>query len=93
MLDKSRSLGERSLHRADRHNVPPPIFLCGFSDVEGFDQNHLRQGRKEAGTPRLRSPREHGMGTPDNMPVEQTGRKTVCTKSGRKVQAPQRLDL
>ena len=51
-----------------------------------------KEGRKE-GTPRLRSPREHGMGAPDNMPVEQTGRKTVYTKSGRKVQAPQRLDL
>ncbi len=30
---------------------------------------------------------------PDNPPVEETCQKTCYTKSGRKVQAPQRLDL
>ena len=30
--------------RADRHYVPPPILLC---DVEGFDQNCLRRGRRQ----------------------------------------------
>ena len=43
--------------RADRHYFFPPV-LCGLSDVEGFDQNCLRQGRRE----------EHrGWGYPDNM--------------------------
>ena len=32
---------------SDRHYVPPPILLCGFSDVEGFDQNCLRERRRE----------------------------------------------
>ena len=48
MSAKSRSQTEwASPQRADRHYVPPPILLCGLSDVKGFDQNCLRQGRKE----------------------------------------------
>ena len=43
LLDDNVSQVEDS----DRHYVPQPIFLCGFSDVEGFDQNCLRQGRRE----------------------------------------------
>ena len=48
MLAKSRSQTEwASPQRADRRYVPPPILLCGLSDVEGFDQNCPRQGRRE----------------------------------------------
>ena len=48
MLARSRSQTEwASPQRADCHYVPPPILLCGLSDVEGFDQNCLRQGRME----------------------------------------------
>ena len=48
MLIKLWSQTEWASHqRADRHYVPPPILLCGLSDVEGFDQNCLRQGRRE----------------------------------------------
>ena len=37
MLAKSRSQTEwASPQRADRRYVPPPILLCGLSDVEGF---------------------------------------------------------
>ena len=43
LLDDNVSQVEDS----DRHYVPQPIFLCGFSDVEGFDQNCLRQRRRE----------------------------------------------
>ena len=47
VLAKSQSQTEwASLQRADRRYVPPPIFLCELSDVEGFDQNCLKQGRK-----------------------------------------------
>ena len=49
---------------------------------------------KERETTTVHQPAEGpGNPPPDNMPLEQTGRKTVYTKSGRKVQAPQRLDL
>ena len=48
MLAKSRSQTEwASPQRADCRYVPPPILLCGLSDVEGFDQNCPRQGRRE----------------------------------------------
>ena len=48
MLAKSRSQTEwASPQRADRRYAPPPILLCGLSDVEGFDQNCPRQGRRE----------------------------------------------
>ena len=48
MLAKSRSQTEWvSPQRADRHYVPPPILLCGLSDVEAFDQNYLGQRRRE----------------------------------------------
>ena len=48
MLARLRSQTEwASPQRADCHYVPPPILLCGLSDVEGFDQNCLRQGRME----------------------------------------------
>ena len=48
MLAKSRSQTEwASPQRADRRYVPPPILLCGLSDVEGFDQNCPMQGRRE----------------------------------------------
>ena len=48
MLAKSRSQTEwASPQRADRRYIPPPILLCGLSDVEGFDQNCPRQGRRE----------------------------------------------
>ena len=48
MLAKSRSQTEwLSPKRADRRYVPPPILLCGLSDIEGFDQNCPRQGRRE----------------------------------------------
>ena len=48
MLAKSRSQTEwASPQRADRRYVPPPILLCGLSDVEGFDQNCPKQGRRE----------------------------------------------
>ena len=48
MLAKSWSQIEwASPQRADRRYVPPPILLCGFSDVEGFDQNCLRPGMRE----------------------------------------------
>ena len=40
-------LSERPSQRADRRYVTPPILLCGLSDAEGFDQNCLRQGRRE----------------------------------------------
>ena len=37
MLAKSRSQTEwASPQRADHRYIPPPIFLCGLSDVEGF---------------------------------------------------------
>ena len=48
MLAKSRSQTEwASPQRVDHRYVPPPILLCGLSDVEGFDQNCPRQGRRE----------------------------------------------
>ena len=48
MLAKSRSQTEwASPQRADCRYIPPPILLCGLSDVEGFDQNCPRQGRRE----------------------------------------------
>ena len=52
MLAKSRSQTEWASppprpQRADRHYVPPSIFLCGLCDVVGFDQNCLRQGRRK----------------------------------------------
>ena len=48
VLANSRSQTEWAFpQRADRRYVPPPILLCGLSDAEGFDQNCLRQGRRE----------------------------------------------
>ena len=48
MLAKLRSQTEwASPERADRCYIPPPILLCGLSDVESFDQNCPRQGRRE----------------------------------------------
>ena len=48
MLAKSRSQTEWvSPQRADRHYIPPPVLLCGLSDVEAFDQNCLGQGGRE----------------------------------------------
>ena len=61
MLAKSRSQTEWvSPQRADRRYVPPPILLCGLSDVEGF-WSELPQAREDGGTPRLRPPRECDM--------------------------------
>ena len=33
--------------RADHHHIPPSIFLCRFSDIDGFHQKCLRQGMKQ----------------------------------------------
>ena len=39
-------LSEHLPQRADHHYIPPPILLCGLSDIVDFDQNCLRQGRR-----------------------------------------------
>ena len=45
MLAKSRSQTEwASPQRADRRYAPPPILLCGLSDVEGFDRTAPGKG-------------------------------------------------
>ena len=98
MLAKSRSQTEWASSPESRPplmcpSIISPVWTLWRLRLWSEPSQARKEGRKEGGTPRLRSPREQGMGAPDNMPVEQTGRKTVYTKSGRKVQTPQRLDL
>ena len=62
--------------------------------LETCDEARYEEPANERETTTVHQPSE-GPGNlpPDNMTVEQTGRKTVHTKSRRKVQTPQRLDL
>ena len=62
--------------------------------LETRDETRYEELAEERATTTVHQPAE-GLGNlpPDNMPVEQTGQKTVYTKSGWKVLAPQRLDL
>ena len=63
---------------------------------ENRDAASNDESTEERATSTLHQPTEGpGNQQPDNIPaeVELAGPKTVCTKSGRKVQAPKRLDL
>ena len=57
--------------------------------LETRDETRYEKPAEERETTTVHQPAEApGNLPPDNMPVEQTGRKTVYTESGRKVQAP-----
>ena len=62
--------------------------------LETRDETRYEEPAEERATTTVHQPAMGpGNPPPDNMPVEQTGRKIVYTKSGRTVHAPQGLDL
>ena len=93
-LRNRNQLYQRNEKQTSAQTTIPKVLTLPKQKLETRDEERCEELAEERATTTVHQPAE-GPGNlpPDNMPVEQTGWKTVYTKSGWKVQAPQRLDL
>ena len=91
---RNRNQLQRNEKQTSAQTTIPKVLTLPKQKLETRDEERCEELTEERATTTVHQPAE-GLGNlpPDNMPVEQTGQKTVYTKSGWKVLAPQRPDL